>query len=128
MYFSRGLPHPQKRHKNIEFLSNSGLNLLTNYEAAEPAFNDGPLKEVFGSSHPLSTKEQNNKKRCQSWTPSDKSSGSAHEQVQLNFELCLEETVAALRIFFLELFQGFYVTNFQVEHFKTIGKARDNIC
>ena len=87
-------PPPQKNHKNIGFLRNSGPDLLKNHEATEPVFNvgpssarqrnaiemafrwradDSPLKVVFRSSHPSSTKKKTtNKKSCQSWTPSDK--------------------------------------------------------
>ena len=40
-----------------------------------------PLRVVFGS--PLSKKQKKNKtKRCQSWTPSDKLSASAHDDAE----------------------------------------------
>ena len=74
-----GPPPPLKNHKNIGCLSNSGPDLLKNYEATEPAFNvgpssarqqniilmafcwqadDGPLIVVFGSSQHSSTKKK----------------------------------------------------------------------
>ena len=87
-----------KNHKNIDFLSNSGTNPLKNHKFTKPTFNvvpsstrqrnailmafrwranDGPLIMVFGSSHPSSTKKRKNKiKRCQSWPPLPKFSGS----------------------------------------------------
>ena len=85
---------PLKNHKNIGFLSNTGPDLLKNHKATKPAFNvwpssarqrmafrwradDGPLLVVFGSPH--LKKQQQKKKRCQSWNPSEKkTSGSAH--------------------------------------------------
>ena len=33
---------PLKNHKNIGFLSNTGLDRLNNHKAAKPAFNVGP--------------------------------------------------------------------------------------
>ena len=56
-------PHPLKNHKNIEFLSNSGPDLLNNHKAAKPKINirpssntwradDGPLLVLFRSSLP----------------------------------------------------------------------------
>ena len=38
---------PLKNHKNKGFLSNSGPDLLKNYEATKPAFNVGPFKWRF---------------------------------------------------------------------------------
>ena len=38
-----GLDPSLKNHKNIGFLSNTGLNPLENHKATKPAFNDGPL-------------------------------------------------------------------------------------
>ena len=35
-------PPPLKNHKNIGFLSNSGLDPMKNYKATKPAFNVGP--------------------------------------------------------------------------------------
>ena len=65
-----GPPPLLKNHKNIGFLSNSGPDPLD--EATEPEFNVGPLIVVFGSTHLSLTKKTKKKKRCQSWTPSDK--------------------------------------------------------
>ena len=82
-----GPPPPLKNHKNIGSLSNSGPDTLINHKATKPAFNvgsswarqqnaikmgfrwradDDPNVVVFGSYFFSS------KKRCQSWTPSDK--------------------------------------------------------
>ena len=36
-------PPPLNNKKNIVFFSNSGPDLLNNYQATEPAFNVGPL-------------------------------------------------------------------------------------
>ena len=56
-------PPPEKSHKNIGFLSDTGLDPLKNHKATKPAFtvvsssaDDGPLIVVFGSSLPSSTK------------------------------------------------------------------------
>ena len=38
-----GLDNPLENHKNIGFLSNTGLDPLKNHKATEPAFNLGPL-------------------------------------------------------------------------------------
>ena len=80
-------PDPPKKNKNIGFLSNTGLDLLKisklpsqhsmlgHHRHASETFRwragDGPLIVVLGSSLPSSTKNKT-KKRCQSWTPSDK--------------------------------------------------------
>ena len=82
-------PPPLKNHKNINFASNTGPDTLKNrsYQAsiqcwaiigtsAKRRANDGPLIVVLGSFLPSSTKK---KKRCQSWAPLIKLSGSAHE-------------------------------------------------
>ena len=37
-----GTPHPLKNHKNIGFLSNTGLDPLKNHKTTKPAFNVGP--------------------------------------------------------------------------------------
>ena len=37
-----GTPPPLKNHKNIGFLSNTGLDPLKNYKATKPVFNVGP--------------------------------------------------------------------------------------
>ena len=39
----RGSGPPVKNHKNIGFLSNTGLNPLENHKATKLAFNVGPL-------------------------------------------------------------------------------------
>ena len=82
---------PLKNHKNIRFSSNTGPNPLENrsYEASIQCWaiiglrakrhlmavcwraDDGPLIVVLGSSLPSSLKKKR-KKRCQSWTHSDK--------------------------------------------------------
>ena len=46
---------PLKNHKDIRFLSNTGMDPMNNHKATKPAFNDGPLLVVFGTSL-LSTK------------------------------------------------------------------------
>ena len=81
-------PPPLKNHENIGFSSNTGPDPLKNhcYQANIQCWvvigtlakrylmafrwraGDGPLKVVHGSSLPTSTR----KKRCQSWTPFDK--------------------------------------------------------
>ena len=86
-------PPPVKNHKNIGFSSNTGPDLLTNcsYQASiqflaiigTPAkrhlmalswrADDGPLKEVLGSSLPSSTKQKEEKKTLSKLDPSDKS-------------------------------------------------------
>ena len=38
----RGPDPPLKNHKNIRFLSNTGLDTLKNHKAAKPEFNNGP--------------------------------------------------------------------------------------
>ena len=38
-----GLDPPLENHKNIGFLSNTGLDPLKNHKATKPAFNFGPL-------------------------------------------------------------------------------------
>ena len=79
---------PEKIHKNLGFLSNTGPDHLKNHKATKPEFNvgplsarqrnailmafrwrpdDGPLILAFEFSLPHTLK-----KRCQSWTPSDK--------------------------------------------------------
>ena len=88
----QGVRTPLKNHKNIGFHINTGPDPLKKHKATKPAFNvwppsarqrnaiqmafrwradDGPFIVVFGSFLPSSTKKQNKKKR-QSWTPSDK--------------------------------------------------------
>ena len=87
---------PLKNHKSIGFLSKTGPDPLKNHKATKPAFSVGPSLTrqrnaiemefrwrtddgsllVFGSSLPSSTKRMK-KKRCQSWTPLTKLSGSA---------------------------------------------------
>ena len=61
----RGSRSPRKNHKNIEFLSNTGLDPLKNHKATKPAFNvgpssamafrwradDGQILMIFGSTH-----------------------------------------------------------------------------
>ena len=89
-------PDPPENHKNIGFLCNTGPDLLKNHKATKPAYNvgpssadqqnaismtfrwradDGPVKAVFRSSIPRSTK-----KRYQNLVgpPLTKLSGSAH--------------------------------------------------
>ena len=42
-------PPPLKNHKNIGFLSDTGLDPLKNHKATEPAFNVGPSSDkTFG--------------------------------------------------------------------------------
>ena len=74
----RGSGPPLKNHKNIGFLSNTGLDPLKNYKATKPAFNvvpslacqrnaiemafrwradDGPILMVFESTHQLKQKK-----------------------------------------------------------------------
>ena len=83
-----GVRTPLKNHEDIGLSSNTGPDPLKNHKATEPAFNvrpslarqrnaismafrwranDGSLRVVFRSSLPSSIK-----KRCQIWTPSDK--------------------------------------------------------
>ena len=87
-----GAQHPPlKNHKNIWYSSNTGLDPLKNhcYQASIQCLaiigtpskrhfmafcwraDDGPLLVVLGSSIPSSAKKKKIK-RCQSWTPSDK--------------------------------------------------------
>ena len=91
----RGSGPNLKNHKNMRFLSNTGPNPLKNHKATKPAFNvgpisarqrnafklafrwradDDPLKVVFGSFLPSSTK-----KRAKVGPPLAKLSGSAHD-------------------------------------------------
>ena len=85
-----GGPDPQlRKSQNIGFLSNTGPDPIKNHEATKQAFNvgpsstrqrnaikmvfcwradDGPLLWYFDPSSPHQTK----KKRCHSWTSSDK--------------------------------------------------------
>ena len=91
-------PPPLENNKNIGFLSNTGPDPIKitklpiqhsmlghRRPASETPFKwrftgvDGPLIVVFGSFLPLSNKK--GKKRCQSWTPLTKLSGSAHVDV-----------------------------------------------
>ena len=74
-------PNPRKDHKNIEFLSKTGLDTLKNHKAIKLAFHvgpssarqrtfrgrahDGPLIVVFGSSLlPSSTKKERKENRA----------------------------------------------------------------
>ena len=87
-----GPPPPPEKSQKIGFLNNSGHDQLENHKATKSAFNvwqssahqrnaismafcwradNGPLIVVIGSSFSPSAKKKK-KKRCQSWTPSDK--------------------------------------------------------
>ena len=85
-------PHPVRKQKYIGFISNTGPEPLINHKAMKPALNvwssstrqrmafcwradDDPFIVVLESSLIIQ------KKRCQSWTPSDKTFGSAHDRV-----------------------------------------------
>ena len=89
---SRPPPPPGKSQKH-RVLSNTGPDPLKNYKPTKPAFNvgpssarqrnailmafcwradDGPLKVVFWSFLPSSTKREKTLSKCQIWTPSDK--------------------------------------------------------
>ena len=77
----RGSGPPLKNHKNIGFLSNTDPDPLENHKATKHHLHgfrwradDGPLIVVFESSLHSSTKNKQQQKRCQSWTPSDKTS------------------------------------------------------
>ena len=41
---SRGSAPPPENHKNIWFLSNTGLDPLKNHKATKPAYNVGPFR------------------------------------------------------------------------------------
>ena len=88
-----GVRRPLENHNVMGSLAILVLKKSQSYQAsihcwaiigppAKLARRDGPLKVIFGSSHPLVNKKENEKekKRCQSWTPLTKLSGTAHEQ------------------------------------------------
>ena len=97
--WGQGVRNPPEKSQNILFPSNTGPDPLTNTKlpsqnlmfdhhrhASETPLNgvllaadDDPIRVVFGSSLPSSLKKKKKKKRCQSWTPSGKISGSAHD-------------------------------------------------
>ena len=76
---------PLKNHKATKLAFNVGPSSGCQPNTIWMAFHwrafDGPLKVIFGSSHQL-------KKQRQSWTPSDKTSGSAHVQPSQTRVLC----------------------------------------
>ena len=89
----RGADHPpQKKHKSIEFLSNTGLDPLKNHKATNPYSvsshrgwwaDNCPLLVLFGSPH----SKNKTKKKCKSWTPSEKLSGSVHAEERFSNEM-----------------------------------------
>ena len=98
-------PLPLKNHKNIGFLCNTGPDPLKNHKTAKQAFNVGPsfarqrntiemafrwrandgrLLVVFGSP----TTNKNQKKKRQSWTPSEKTFWITISSSKINKGIC----------------------------------------
>ena len=104
---SQGVRTLLENHKNIGFLSNTGLDPLLNHKATKPAFNvrpplanqgkaiymafpwladDGPHIVVFGSSLPTSTKK-NKKKSVKDGPPLKKLYRS------VNIDICISKNL-----------------------------------